>query len=130
MKRLAIATLALLIPAGTAFGHHPFNTEFDAKKPVTMTGHVTKLDWVAPHVMIHADVMEKNGESKNIAFEAASPALLAKRGLTKNMLKDGSEITIHGYMSKTDNDRIAARTLTMADGKKFSAAPSDGGPKA
>jgi len=130
MKKIAILALALLVPAGTAFAHHRFVDEFNAKAPVTLTGKVTKIDWSAPHVMIFADVKDKDGKMENWGFEAAGPQQLEAKGWKKDTLKPGDSFTVHAYKAKNEPNRAGARTITLADGKKLNSAPNDGGPKA
>ena len=129
MKRLTIVTLALLIPMTSAFAHHRFGDEFDAKAPVTLTGTVTKVEWGNPHVMIYADVKDKDGHTENWGFEAAGPALMEIKGWKSDMFKAGDEISVHAYKAKSEPNRAAARTITLANGKSMSSAPNDGGPK-
>jgi hypothetical protein len=43
--------ISLLLTAAPAFAHHPFPLEFDWKKPVTLTGTVTKVEWMNPHAV-------------------------------------------------------------------------------
>jgi len=129
MKPLMIATLALLIPVTSAFAHHRFGDEFDAKAPITLKGTVTKVEWGNPHVMIYADVKDKNGKSENWGLEAAGPALMELRGLKQDMFKSGDEISVHAYKAKSEDHRAGARTITLASGKSVSVAPNDGGPK-
>jgi hypothetical protein len=98
MKKFLSITLALVIPAAAALAHHPFDVEFNVNAPVTLKGKVTKVDWIAPHVMIHADVSDANGQTKNWTLEAAGPNDLIKNGLTQTMFGIGTEITVHGYI--------------------------------
>jgi len=129
MKPLMIATLAVMIPITSAFAHHRFGDEFDAKAPITLMGTVTKVEWGNPHVMIYADVKDKDGRTENWGFQAAGPALMETKGWKQDMFKPGEEITVQAYKAKSEPNRASARMITLADGKSASAAPNDGGPK-
>src|SRR4029079_7714702 len=94
MKRLMIATLAVLIPVTSAFAHHRFGDEFDAKAPITLKGTVTKVEWGNPHVMIYADGKDKEGHTEKWGFEAAGPALMEIKGLKQEMFRAGEEISV------------------------------------
>jgi uncharacterized protein DUF6152 len=41
----AMAVAAILLTGLPALAHHPFALEFDWKKPVTLAGTVTKVNW-------------------------------------------------------------------------------------
>ena len=53
------ASLAISLPL---WAHHAFQAEFDDKKPVHLTGKVTKMEWINPHAWIHIDVTEPDGK--------------------------------------------------------------------
>ncbi len=74
---------SLVVTAASLSAHHAFAAEFDANKPVTMKGTVTKMEWVNPHVWLHVDVKTPDGKVENWAFEAGTPNVLFRRGFTR-----------------------------------------------
>src|SRR4029077_15210091 len=58
MKVRLISLLASLplVAAAAAFAHHSFAAEYDAAKPVTLKGKVTKVEWTNPHARFYIDV--------------------------------------------------------------------------
>jgi len=124
-----VALLAALSMVGPAFAHHPFNAEFDASAPVSLSGTVTKVDWAEPHVVIHVAVADAGGQTRNWNFEAAGPSVMQKKGWQKDTLKEGQKITVKGYRAKSEPFVAAARMITLSEGKSMSSADDqDGGP--
>src|ERR1700728_4821736 len=63
-----IAGLVLLAPAA-ALAHHSFAAEYDTKKPVTLKGTVTNVEWTNPHARFYLDVKDERGAVVNWNFE-------------------------------------------------------------
>src|ERR1700693_5170213 len=82
------------------FAHHSFASEFDDKKPITVTGVITKWEWTNPHTWIYVDGKDETGKAASWSFEGAAPSLLVRRGIAKNALKVGDTITIEGFRAK------------------------------
>jgi hypothetical protein len=118
------AGLALIV--APAMAHHSFAAEYDAKKPVTLKGIVTKVDWMNPHVYFYLDVTDEKGNITNWAFEMGPPGLLQRSGWTRNTMKVGDEITVDGTLAKDSSNQANARTVTMTNtGKRLGAASSE-----
>jgi Family of unknown function (DUF6152) len=129
MKYLAIGALSLLATTLPAVAHHPFEAEFDASMPITITGKVTRVDWAYPHVVIHVDAMEAGGATRAVSLEAGSPSEMLSLGWHIDTLKSGEEISVQGYRSKMDSSIVAARMIALANGQKLSSHGDDGGPR-
>jgi len=121
MSRQSIAgTLAVLgVLASTlpANAHHAFSAEFDAAKPITVKGVVTKFELVNPHSWLYIDVTGPDGRVTQWGFEFGAPFGLKEKGITKKTLAVGTEITINGYRAKTDQNFGYAVESTLADGR-------------
>ena len=119
-RTISIASLAgaawLLAGLG-AQAHHAFSTEFDAKRPISLSGKVTKIELINPHSWIYIDVVDAKGNVANWAIEGGSPNALVRRGVTKKSVPIGSEIVIEGYQARDGSHRGVARTLKFADGR-------------
>ena len=125
----AAVALVLTLTTAPVFAHHSFAAEYDSKRPVTLTGILTKLEWTNPHARFYLSVKEESGEATTWEFELASPNGLMRRGWNRNSLKLGESVTVTGYMAK-DGSKIAnARSVNLADGRKiFAGSADDGGP--
>lgn len=116
-----------LVAAAPLWAHHAFSAEFDEKKPVTLRGIVTQMEWINPHAWIHIDVKNPEGAVESWMVEAGAPNALLKRGWTKKSLLDGTEIVVQGYQAKDGALRANGRNVTFPDGRKLFVG-SSGGP--
>jgi hypothetical protein len=122
--------VAVLLVAGAsaaAVAHHSFAAQYDDKKPVKMSGHVTKVEWTNPHVYLYIDVPGKAGVTTNWGFEMGPPHMLQKAGWKKNSLAIGEEISIEGWAARDGSNTANARSVKRtASGEVLGAASSAG----
>ena len=123
--RLLIVTAALVLAAAIpVLAHHSFAAEFDANKTTTLTGAVTKLDWINPHARLFVDVKAADGKLTSWEIELGPPAILMRSGWTKNSVKAGDMVTVNGALAKDGTNLANARTVTLANGTKVFAGSS------
>src|SRR3954469_18093655 len=91
----------LLIGAVPVMAHHSFAAEYDASKPIKLTGTVTKIEWTNPHCYFYIDVKnEASGKTDNWALEMGNPNALLRAGWTPNSVKIGDAVTVEGTLAK------------------------------
>ncbi|HEU5258771.1 MAG TPA: DUF6152 family protein [Vicinamibacterales bacterium] len=110
--------------------HHSFAAEFDAKQPVLFKGTVTKMEWINPHVWIHMNVTQSNGKTEAWMVEGGAPTVLFRRGFSKTSLQAGTQIVVDGYRAKDGTNKMNAREITFADGRRlFAGSEGTGAPR-
>jgi hypothetical protein len=123
---LSLAAGMGLMLAVPVFAHHSFAAQYDRDKPITLVGPVTKIDWINPHARFFVDVKDANGKVVNWEVELAAPAMLMRRGWTRNSIKLGESVTVSAFLAKDGSNLANASTVTLVDGRKVFAGSSGG----
>jgi len=129
VKRIA-ALSALSIGGFQLWAHHQFSSEFDANKSMTLTGTVSKVEWVKPHAYIYLNAKNESGKVEQWKLETASPDYLKQHGITPSNFKKGESVTVHAY-GATNEPHVASARMVTANGKDIEVADpkEDGGPE-
>ena len=127
--RVALGSVAsglLLCATVPVAAHHSFATQYDADAPVTLSGVVTKVEWMNPHARFYVDVVDETGAVTNWNLELASPNVLSRNGWTRHALQAGDEVTVEGALARDGSKMANARTVVLADGQRVFARSADG----
>ena len=119
---IAVAAVAVLAAAGgsAASAHHAGDAEFDLNKTKTLTGVLTQIDWVNPHVFFHFLIKDGAGKYTPWLFQSPSPALLKRAGMpgkegymvgatysiVTNPARNGSNIGTFGVVTFPDGHKL------------------------
>ena len=126
---ILVAVIGLLSSAVPVFAHHAFAAQYDAAKPITIKGKVTKIEWTNPHARFYVDVTDAKGTVDNWNLELASPNVLTRNGWTRKSLQIGDTVTIEGSAAKDGTKMANAKSVILADGTKvFSGLQSGNAP--
>ena len=124
VSTLMVAAAGALLLTAPASAHHSFAAEFDRAMPITVTGTVTRVEWMNPHARFYIDAKDDAGKTVNWDFELASPNGLMRRGWNRNSMKLGDVVTVTGHRAKNNPLVGNASTVTLADGKRLFAGSS------
>lgn len=115
---------ASLLTSAPALAHHSFASEFSVKKPVVMTGTVTKLEWINPHCYLELDAKDEAGNvQSHWRIEFGAPIALKRAGMRQEWLAPGQTITINGYAAKDDTKLAWVSKFTFTDGRVIQMTP-------
>ena len=123
---VVVAGMGLVVASAPGIAHHSFAAEYDASKPITLKGAVTKIEWTNPHARFYVDVKDDKGTVTNWNLELASPNVLTRQGWTRKSLEVGDQITVEGSLAKDGSKMANARVVTLANGKRVFAGSSGG----
>src|SRR5690349_13089991 len=115
----AFALIAVFaLGARPALAHHG-GAAFDQTKTQTLTGTVTRMDFVNPHVVVYFNVQGEDGATKEWSGWLTAPNKLQRAGWDKSTLKPGDKVTISGNQQKNGSPVLQIRTIAGPDGKNL-----------
>ena len=112
----AVFTTVALVSA-----HHSTTAEFDVTHRMTVSGTLTKVDWVNPHIVVFMDA-KSEGAWK---FESNPPAWFRRVGVSRADFAKaiGQTVTVEGNRAKDGSRYAYMLKITYADGNTLELLP-------
>ena len=117
----ALIVLTILAAAGPVWAHHSPSAIFDMSKRFTLTGVVTKVDWINPHIVVFMDSKGAAGSVENWKFESNPPAWFRRLGVGRADFAKaiGQTITIEGVRARDGSLYGYLQKITFPDGNSM-----------
>ncbi|MGH6691178.1 MAG: DUF6152 family protein [Gammaproteobacteria bacterium] len=116
----AIAVIFLAVPV---LAHHAIEGEYDLTRTVTLTGVVSRVEWVNPHAHLYLEVTRGDGTTLAWSIELAPPNALRRSGLDTSALTQGDRVVVDVWAAKDGSQSASIRAITLSDGRTFSNGP-------
>ena len=106
LRRFVCCLCWFVLMESAAVAHHSFAAEYDANKPVTLKGTITKVEWTNPKGQV-------------VKWEISGPSVnsLARNGAKKDSLKAGQMVTVEGFLARHVENLANMRFVKSVDGK-------------
>ena len=98
---------AAVLAAAPALAHHGWS-EYDSSTVLTLTGTIQESGYEHPHGHIRLAV-----PGKVWTVTLAPPSRMENRGLPKDALKAGNQVTVVGYPNRNHPDEMRAERITV-----------------
>jgi uncharacterized protein DUF6152 len=122
--RTVAAAIACSVLAVPVLAHHAVEDEYDLTRTLTLTGVVSRVEWVNPHAHLYLDVRRSDGTTLTWSIELAPPNALRRRGLDSSALTQGDRVVVDVWAAKDGSQSASVRAITLPDGRVFSSGPS------
>lgn len=120
-SRLLAALFLLAAPmlwATAARAHHSFAAEFNVDDRVEITGVITDIQWVNPHVYLLMEAKTKDGATEEWKIESFPPLWFHRIGMNRASFPTGQTLTISGWRAKDRSNLMWIKTVKFADGRE------------
>jgi hypothetical protein len=116
---VALGLVALLY--GSAYAHHSLTAEFDTRKTLVLTGVVSRVQWVNPHIYVDLDVADAAGKVATWHLECVPVAMARKAGVSmKTLMGNGDRVTVDAFPARDGTPHLGfLAKITYPDGHHY-----------
>ncbi|MBT5032483.1 MAG: hypothetical protein HOM55_09345 [Proteobacteria bacterium] len=109
--------MVITLPVSVALGHHSVAAGFEMDNEISVTGKITRMDWINPHSRLYLEAQDENGETVLWLAWFDSSNNLYRRGWRADDLPVGETITVSGFPARDGSDEIYGGETMLSDGR-------------
>src|SRR5438105_2349796 len=122
-QKMCGVLLALMVLLATAslWAHHSPSAIFDMSKRMTLSGTLTKIDWINPHIVVYIDGKLEAGKPESWVFESNPPAWFRRVGIGRADFAKaiGQKVKVEGVAAKDGSLYGYLQKITFAEGNSL-----------
>ena len=113
--------IVLLFVAAPVWAHHSPSAVFDMSNKFTLSGTLTKVDWINPHIVVYLDAKKDDGSVENWKFESNPPSWFRRVALGRDDFAKaiGQTVTVEGVRAKAGGLYGYLLKITFPDGNSL-----------
>jgi hypothetical protein len=107
--------------AGSLWAHHSPSAVFDMTKRFTVTGTLTKVDWINPHIIVGVEAKGDGGKVDAWRLESNPPSWFRRVGVSRSDFAKavGQMVTVEAVRAKDGTLYGYMQKITLADGTSW-----------
>ena len=111
------AVLSIAIPA---LAHHSIAAEFDTRSTVALSGPITHIDWINPHIYFFIDAKDDTGKVTKWSMETYPTGFFHRAGITRDLFNIGDVVSVVLYRPKDGTSNLGyLKEMTLPSGRKI-----------
>ena len=112
-------TLSVLLTfmSGAVYPHHSVSTFYEVEASSEISGTITNLRWINPHIRFTLESVNENNEIEAWTVEAGSVNSLERNGIQRDQLDVGSEVIVVGRPSRLGRPALYAAAIRILGGE-------------
>ena len=116
----AFVVFGMLSSAVSLEAHHSPSAVFDMTKRFTVSGTLTKVEWINPHIVVTVDA-----KGENWRLESNPPSWFRRVGVNRSDFAKaiGQTVTVEAVRAKDGTLYGYMQKLTLADGTSWELVP-------
>jgi len=114
----AASPVLLLLATASLWAHHSPTAIFDMGKRISVTGTLTKIDWVNPHISIAMEAKGDGGKLDHWTFESNPPSWYRSVGMGRADFAKaiGQTVTVEGVRARNGTLYGYMQKIKLPDG--------------